>query len=143
MHQNSLNVYHNEVKPTLRRRQLQVLKVYQKVGEGTARDIMAITGQTSNVIHPRIGELRDLGYLKEIGNKKIDKHNHAILKITEKGLAINTDEVKDIVPAKRYYSKEDYRHFCRNFYDYISPKISEENKTILYKQLQEYLTDKK
>jgi len=106
---------------------------------------MAITGQTSNVVHPRIGELRDLGYLKEIGNKKIDGRNHAILKITEQGDKIDTSGVKDITPAKRYYSKEDYKRFCREFYDFmqVSTPTNTQNLSALHKNLVDFLATKK
>lgn len=143
MHQNSLDTWHGEVKPTLRKRQLQVLKVYQKIGEGTATDIMAITGRPRNVIHPRIGELRELGYLQEVGDKVIDRHKHAILRITETGAAVSTAEIDDITPAKKYYSKNDYRTFCREFYDFTRTEATIEETEKLYARLVSFLATKK
>lgn len=142
-HKNSLEAWHGEVKPTLRRRQLQVLKVYQRIGQGTATDIMAITGRPRNVIHPRVGELRDLGYLEEIGDKIIDGRKHAILRVTEKGDKIDTSGVEDITPAHRYYSKEDYRRFCREFYDFARTEASSEETDKLHARLTSFLATKK
>ncbi len=142
MHKNSLAAWHGEVKPTLRRRQLQVLKVYQNVGEATARDIMAVTGQSNNVIQPRIGELRDLGYLVEIGDKKIDGRKHAILKPTELGEHTDTSKVSDITPAKRYYSKEDYKKIVREVYDHLALQLSPEDQKELYEELKLFLATK-
>lgn len=144
MHKNSLQTWHGEVKPTLRRRQLQVLKVYQQAGEATARDIMAITGRTNNVIQPRIGELRDLGYLVEVRDKKIDGRNHSVLKPTELGDSTDTSKVEDITPAKKYYSKNDYKHFARDFYDYMKKTygLPEDKSSELYRDLRDYVGSK-
>ena len=116
-----------------------------KVREGTATDIMAITGRPRNVIHPRIGELRELGYLEEIGDKVIDRHKHAILRVTSKGDAVSTVEVEDITPAKRYYSKGDYRAFCREFYDYLQVSYPPNDPDVkrAYEQLRNFLATKK
>lgn len=119
MHKNSLGAWHGEVKPTLRKRQLQVLKVMQRLERGTARDVMSATGQTSNVIHPRLGELRDLEYLKEVGDKKIDGRNHTIYALTEKGLNTDTSKVADIEPKTKYYSKDDVKVIARRIYNHI------------------------
>lgn len=142
MHQNSLATWHGEIKPHLRKRQLQVLKVYQNIIRGTARDVMAYTGQPNNVIQPRIGELRDLGYLKEIGDKLIDGRKHAILELTEKGMEIDTVAVKDIAPAKKYYSKDDYKKIVREVYDYLSKNLNEPEQAELYKDLKLFLATK-
>lgn len=145
MHKNSLKTWHGEIKPTLRKRQLQVLKVVQHIGgKGTARDVMSTTGQTSNVIHPRLGELRDLGYLTEIGDKKIDGRNHTIYALTELGMSVNTDTVKDITPAKKYYSIEDYKQIVREVYDHLVAEqgLDQEKARDLYEDLRLFLAKK-
>lgn len=143
MHKNSLEVWRGEVQPTLRRRQLQVLKVYQRVGQGTATDIMAITGRPRNVIHPRIGELHKLGHLAESGNKMIGHRNHAILRVTEKGNAVDTSAIEDITPATRYYSREDYKRFCKEFQDFVEVRATDEQNADIYHLLGRFLVTKR
>lgn len=142
MHLNSLNTWHGEVKPTLRRRQLQVLKVLQALGDSTARDVMSATGQPSNVIHPRLGELRDLQYVREKGNRDIGGRKFTIYALTPLGIATDTSKVKDIKPAKKYYSKEDYKAVVREIYDYLSVNLSEPEKADLYTELRNFIATK-
>lgn len=142
MHKNSLNTWYGEVKPDLRNRQLQVLKVVQAIGgKGTARDVMAATGQTSNVIHPRLGELRDLKYLAEVGDKKIDGRKHTIYALTELGMSVNTDKVKDLKPANKYYSKEDVKTIARRIYNDIEKRNPNDREYLsrVYESMRTYI----
>ena len=143
MHKNSLEPWYGEVKPNLRKRQLQVLKVLKAIGgSGTARDVMSATGQTSNVIHPRLGELRDLEYVKEAGNKKINGRKFTIYKVTEKGESTDTEKVEDIKAAKKYYSKEDYKTIVREVYDHLATDLNPEESKELYEKLRLFLSTK-
>lgn len=143
MHQNSLNTWHGEVKPNLRKRQLQVLKVYQATKHSlTATDVMSITSRPRNVIHPRIGELRDLGYLVETGDKLIGGRKHALLTTTPAGEAIDTSKTPSITPETKYYSKEDYKKIVREVYDYLAVQRSAEDAKELYEELKAFIATK-
>jgi len=140
MHKNSLEAWNDEVKPNLRKRQVQVLKVMQHLAEGTAKDVMNATGQPSNVIHPRLGELRDLGMLTENGDKKIDGRKHTVYVVTVKGMEVDTEQVADIQPANKYYSRGDYKAFARQYYDYMKPKLTPEEQEKLYSNLKTFIS---
>lgn len=142
VHKNSLHAYHNEVLPHLTKRQLQVLKVMQKVCRATNQDLYAITGQTNNVIAPRTGELRDLGYIKEAGDRKIGTRLHTIYEVTDLGMSVDTEEVRDLIPKERYYSYQDRDAVMRDFYDFVYPKLAakplDELKGLMHSYLNKY-----
>ena len=143
MHQNSLETWHGEIQPTLRKRQLQVLKVYQAAKNSlTATDVMSITSRPRNVIHPRIGELRDLGYLVETGDKIIGGRKHALLTTTPAGEVIDTSKVDSITPEDKYYSKEDYKKIVREVYDHLAVQLNFKEQKELYQELKNFLATK-
>jgi len=142
MHKNSLHAYHNEVLPSLTKRQMQVLKVMQTVGRVTNQDLYSITGQTNNVIAPRTGELKKLGYIREAGDRKIGTRLHTIYEVTDLGMSVDTSKVRDLIPQERYYSYQDRHAIMVDFYDFIMPKVDakplNEMKDLMHKYLEKY-----
>jgi len=103
---------------------------------------MSITSRPRNVIHPRIGELRDLGYLVETGDKIIGGRKHALLTTTPAGEVIDTSKVDSITPEDKYYSKEDYKKIVREVYDHLAVQLNFKEQKELYQELKNFLATK-
>ena len=116
----------------------------QKVGDVANQDLYGITGQTNNVITPRTGELRDLGYIEKVGDKKINGRNHTVYRVTELGHSIDTSKVRDIAPAKKYYSKYEWLNICKELKMYSERRngTGSINHDIVYQTLKDFLATK-
>lgn len=82
IHANSIDAYHNEVKPTLKGRKLVVYEAIKKMPKCTSKDVAKYLGVELNTISGRFTELFDLGFIKEVGKIKIGKTNCAQWEIT-------------------------------------------------------------
>lgn len=139
---NSLDAYYGTVVPDLNKKQLQVLKVMQHVGKDvTNQDLYAITGQPNNSIAPRTGELRDMGYIEKVGDRKINNRQHTIYRVTDKGMRVNTDKIPDIMPKKRYYTYHDYLEICKEIRDFAG-KGTQEEFEVVHSNLKRFLQTK-
>lgn len=86
MHSNSIDAYHNEVKPTLKGRKLVVYEAIKKMPKCTSKDVAKYLGVELNTISGRFTDLFDLGLIKESGSIKIGRSTCSQWEITDKEL---------------------------------------------------------
>lgn len=86
MHANSLDAYHNEVKPTLKGRKLIVYEAIKKMPKCTMKDVATYLNVPLNTISGRFSQLRDTGFIKEVGSIKISKTTCTQWEVTDMGL---------------------------------------------------------
>ncbi len=89
MNHNSLEVYHNEVKPTLSKRQAEVLEVLKRFDKLTLFEIalqMSITQKREVFMHTisgRLSEMRDMELIIEAGRRSINGKSFTVWQIVK------------------------------------------------------------
>lgn len=142
---NSLDAYYGTVVPDLNKKQLQILKVMQHEGKDlTSQDLYSITGQPNNSVAPRVGELRDMGYIEKVGDRKISGRKHSVYRVTDKGLSVNLEKIPDIKPKQRHFTRHDYLQMCKEVKAFSESQTAYTpvEKALVYDTLKGFLNTK-
>jgi predicted transcriptional regulator len=95
MHPNSIDTYNKEVKPTLSKRQAEVLEVLKRFDKLTSFEVsmqLSITQEREvplNTISGRFSELRDKGLIEEAGKRTIKGNNFTVWKVVKPKPVVN------------------------------------------------------
>lgn len=81
MHQNSLDNWYKEIEPTLTDREIEVLKVIEKLGKCSCRMAAQSMGVFPNVISGRFTNLKEKNAIVSCGNEIVGKRKHELFKV--------------------------------------------------------------
>jgi len=87
----------------------------------------------------RTGELRDLGYIKEAGDKKIGTRLHTIYEVTDLGMGVDTERVRDLIPKERYYSHMEMHDILGRLYNFMYHELDAKELDKVKGIMHEYL----